>query len=98
MGERGTVCNLSYGTYLLLAAHFCYELQGCFLAEDKTCGSTCKFINWCLLSTFELFFKKKITHSRHNVLRSFIFTRECNETSIAGGQKALTRSLAHSIL
>ena len=27
-----------------------------------------------------------------------IFTRECNETSIAGGEKALTRSIAHSIL
>ena len=27
-----------------------------------------------------------------------LFTRECNETSIAGGEKALTRSIAHSIL
>ena len=27
-----------------------------------------------------------------------IFTRECNETGIAGGEKALTRSIAHSIL
>ena len=25
------------------------------------------------------------------------FTRECNETSIAGGEKALTHSLAHSL-
>ena len=24
---------------------------------------------------------------------SYVFTRECNETSIAGGEKALTRSL-----
>ena len=26
-----------------------------------------------------------------------IFTRECNETSIAGSQKALTHSLTHSL-
>ena len=30
--------------------------------------------------------------------RSSFFTRECNETSIAGGQKALAHSIGHSIL
>ena len=27
-----------------------------------------------------------------------LITRECNETSIAGGEKEVTRSIAHSIL
>ena len=58
-------------------------------------GTLYLFFFQCFL--FFSLFGVKVILTRRISVEFILFTRECNETSIAGSQKALTHSLTHSL-